>query len=307
VTDLLAPAVSARPDAHGMVEVYDFSRPTTLAREHSRALELVFETFARQWGTQLTAKVRVVSQVTSEQVAMLTYDEYAASLPPLTAMVLLPIRGATAKAVLQFPLDAVLTWVSHALGATKPQPTPERTFTLIEQALVRKIVEDGLDDLRYSLGSLLVQDIGVGTIQYNSQFAQAAAKSDLMIVASFTIRVGESVSDATLAIPAEVLLPQLGEPRVTVSAVDAQELLDAQLAHVPVGLSLQFQPAAVLPARVLGLAVGDLIPLPHPQHRPLTVTVDGEPVATAAVGASGSRLAGIITATTIPSNTERSA
>ncbi|MFZ7087976.1 flagellar motor switch protein FliM [Curtobacterium sp. RRHDQ10] len=290
----VVPAGGDRRHDPRAVEVYDFRRPTTLAREHSRALELAFETFARQWGTQLTAKVRVLSQVTCEQLAMLTYDEYAASLPPLTGMILLPVEGAVPKAVIQFPLDAALTWVSHALGAPRPLPTPERTFTVIEQALIRKLVDDALDDLRYSLGSLLVQQISVGSFQYNSQFAQAAAKSDLMIVATFAIRVGERVAPGTLAIPAEVLLPQLGETTPTISAAHARDLLDAQLANVPVGVSLRLAPADVLPAAVLGLAVGDVVALPHPQHRPLTITVDGEPIGTAAVGANGSRLAGIV-------------
>jgi flagellar motor switch protein FliM len=279
-------------------EVYDFARPSTLAREHARVLELAFETFARQWGTQLTAKVRAVSQVTCEQVQMTTYDEYAASLPALTGMVLLPITGLTPKGVLQVPLDAALTWVSHALGASKPLPTPDRTFTPIEQALVRKIVEDALDDLRYSFGGLLAQDVTVGGFQFNSQFAQAAQKGDLMIVASFSIRVGDRIAPGTLALPAEAVLPQLGEAAAHVSPADARALLDAQLESVPVGVSLRFAPAAVLPTQVLRLAVGDVLPLPHPQHRPLTIAVDGEPVGTAAVGANGSRLAGIVVTTT---------
>lgn len=279
-------------------EVYDFARPSTLAREHARVLELAFETFARQWGTQLTAKVRAVSQVTCEQVEMTTYDEYAASLPALTGMVLLPITGLTPKGVLQVPLDAALTWVSHALGASKPLPTPDRTFTPIEQALVRKIVEDALDDLRYSFGGLLAQDVAVGGFQFNSQFAQAAQKGDLMIVASFSIRVGDRIAPGTLALPAEAVLPQLGEAAAHVTPADARALLDAQLESVPVGVSLRFAPAAVLPTQVLRLAVGDVLPLPHPQHRPLTIAVDGEPVGTAAVGANGSRLAGIVVTTT---------
>ena len=279
-------------------EVYDFARPSTLAREHARVLELAFETFARQWGTQLTAKVRAVSQVTCEQVQMTTYDEYAASLPALTGMVLLPITDLTSKGVLQLPLDAALTWVSHALGASKPLPTPDRTFTPIEQALVRKIVEDALDNLRYSFGGLLAQDVTVRGFQFNSQFAQAAQKGDLMIVASFSIRVGDRIAPGTLALPAEAVLPQLGEAAAHVSPADARALLDAQLESVPVGVSLRFAPAAVLPTQVLRLAVGDVLPLPHPQHRPLTIAVDGEPVGTAAVGANGSRLAGIVVTTT---------
>ncbi|ROQ37354.1 flagellar motor switch protein FliM [Frondihabitans sp. PhB188] len=281
------------------VEVYDFRRPTTLAREHSRVLELGFETFARQWGTQLTAKVRVISQVTCEQVEMTTYDDFAASLPATTAMVLCPLDGVTAKAVIQFPSAAALGWVTHMLGGTTTAATvlPERKFTPIEQALVRRLMDDALEDLRYSLGSLLVTPISVGGFQYNSQFAQAAAKSDLMIVASFEIRVGEASAPATLALPAEILLPQLGETNPMATTANARELVDAQLAQVPVDVGLQFLPARVLPSAVLDLAVGDLLALPHPAHRPLDVTVGGIPVGRAAVGANGSRLAGIIVTT----------
>ena len=121
-----------------------------------------------------------------------------------------------------------------------------------------------------------------------------------MIVAAFSIRVGDRVAPGTLALPAEAVLPQLGEDATSVSAADARALLDAQLANVPVGVSLHFAPAAVLPTQVLRLAVGDVLPLPHPQHRPLTIAVDGEPVGTAAVGANGSRLAGIVVTTTDP-------
>jgi flagellar motor switch protein FliM len=273
------------------VEVYDFRRPTTLAREHARVLELAFETFARQWGTQLTAKVRVLSHATSEQVEMLPYDEYASSLPPTTAMVLCRLEGVNAKAVIQFPMSAALSWVAHMLGGNGAINAPDRKFTQIEYALVRGLIDDALEDLRYSLGSLLVTPISVEGIQYNSQFAQAAATQDLMIVASFAIRVGDITSDATLAIPAEVLLPQLGEANPTSPTVGARELVENQLAHVPVEVSLRLAPARVRPADILNLAVGDVLPLPHPQHRPLDVAVGGHRLGCAAVGANGTRLA----------------
>ncbi|MEX1080045.1 MAG: flagellar motor switch protein FliM [Homoserinimonas sp.] len=276
------------------VELYDFRRPTTLAREHSRVLELSFETFARQWGTQLTAKVRVVSQVTCEEVLMQTYDEYAAALPPTTTMVLCELEGADPKAVIQFPAAAGLSWVSHMLGAATGGNPPERKFTLIEQALVRRLMEDALEDLRYSLGQMLVNPISLDVIQYNSQFAQAAATADLMIVSTYTVRVGDNTSTATLAIPADLLLPQLGEANPTVSADNARELVTSQLSRAPVEVSLRLKPATVNPARILDLAVGDVLHLPHPRHRPLDVAVEGQPLAQAAVGSNGSRLACVI-------------
>ncbi|MCG2621663.1 flagellar motor switch protein FliM [Arthrobacter sp. I2-34] len=295
VQDHVQSSVPAKPAP--TVEVYDFRRPTTLAREHSRVLELAFETFARQWGTQLTAKVRVISQVTSEQVLMQTYDDYAASLPPTTAMVLCALEDITGKAVIQFPASAALTWVAHMLGGNGSDTIPERKFTQVEQALIKRLMEDALEDLRYSLGSLLTTPIGLDSIHYNSQFAQAAATNDLMIVATFEIRVGDNVAPATVAFPAEVLLAQLRDAFPMSNTANARSLIEAHLAQLPVDVSLQFAPIQVTPRDVLGLAVGDVLPLPHPQHRPLDVAIGGQPLAHAAVGANGSRLAGVIVTT----------
>ena len=287
-------AVDGAPATPKQVDVYDFRRPTTLAREHSRVLELAFDTFARQWGTQLTTKVRIRSQVSCEHVQMLSYDAYAASLPPTTAMVLCALDGIDAKMVIQFPTAAGLSWVAYMVGGG-PTPEPgERKFTQIEQALVGRVIEDALEDLRYSFGSLLVNDLAVDTIHYNSQFAQAAATTDLMIVAAFSVRVGGGSCLATVAIPADALLPQLGETNPTSTTAGAAELLKSQLEWVPVEVALRLAPASVMPSQILDLAVGDLLPLPHPHHRPLDLAVDGQPLARAAVGANGSRLACVV-------------
>jgi flagellar motor switch protein FliM len=288
------------------VEVYDFRRPTTLTREHSRLLELALETFARQWGTQLTAKVRMISRVTCEQIIMETYDEYASSLPAVTTMILCSLEGMDARAVIQFPAVAALTWVSYMLGSNHPQVVEERKFTQIELALVRRLFDDALEDLRYSLGPLLEKGISIASIQYNSQFAQAAATADLMIVATFAIRVGDSSTTATLAIPAPALLPQLGQPMIPPATGNTRDQVAAQLGWVPVDVALSLTPVFVKPSRVLDLAVGDLLNIPHPEHRPLNLTVDGETLARAAVGANGARLACVVVEAT-DGSTERPA
>jgi flagellar motor switch protein FliM len=292
-------AVGAPAKPAPTVELYDFRRPTTLAREHARVLELAFETFARQWGTQLTANVRVVSQVSCEQVIMQSYDEYASGLPSMTAMVLCTLGSSEAKAVVQLPAAAALGWVAYMLGSVKPRPVEERKFTQIEQALMRRLFDDALEDLRYSFGPLLVTPIAVDGIQYNSQFAQAAATADLMIVASFIVRVGDTSTEATLAIPAEVLLPQLGEANPTTTVANARDLVAAQLSGVPVEVALRLTPARVTPAEILGLTVGDVLPIPHPAHRPFELAVDGQVLARGAAGANGARLAVVVVSTSL--------
>lgn len=267
-----------------------------MAREHARALGVALETFARQWGVQLTAKLRVASEVTFGKVELQTYDEYAASLPATTVMVLCTVEGSSGKAIVHVPTPAVLSWIGRMIGATTPIPADARPLTAIEQALVRRLVDDALEDFRYCLGSLLTAELELDEIRFDSQFAQAGATTDLMVVSSFVLRVGDSETTATIALPAAAMLAVAAEAD-HLPPVPAASLIREQLSRVPVDVTVEFSASPVTPGLVLGLVVGDLIPLQHPRHRPLDVRVDGHPLARAAVGASGSRLAVVVVPT----------
>jgi flagellar motor switch protein FliM len=276
---------------------YDFRRPTALAREQSRILELAFETFARQWGTQLTAKVRVRCRVELDQVRLQTYDDYTAGLPTLTTMVLLELPDEAPRAVIQFPVGAALTWIGHMLGATAEQaPDAERELTALEQTLVRRLMSDAVEDLRYSLGDLLTVAPLVRSLRFNAQFAQAAGPNEPMVVAAFTVTFGDRSCPATLALPSAALLPQLGGS-VPNAGARSGDLIAAALELVPLAVSVRLAPVPVRPGQILDLAVGDLIPVPHARTRPLDVAVDDRVLATAAVGSTGSRLACVIVTT----------
>jgi flagellar motor switch protein FliM len=277
--------------AEPAVEAYDFRRPTTLAREHSRVLEAAFDSFARQWGTQLTAKVRTKSTATTESVVVQTYDEYVASLPTVTCMVRCVLGDTAAKMVVQFPTPAALGWVARMLGGSSDKAGLERKLTPIEHALVKALVEESLDVLAYSLGPLLPTEARVESIQHNSQFAQAAAPSDLMVVVTCGVQVGEGVSAVTFAIPADALLPQLGAVNPVASTENAAGLTREQVAQVPVEVAVRLASVSVTPEQVLALAVGDTVSLPHQSRDPFVVTVGGQDLARAMVVRVGSRAA----------------
>jgi flagellar motor switch protein FliM len=295
VTTLPATATSDAAPHRADVDVYDFRRPTTLAREHSRVLEVAFETFARQWGTQLTANTRTRCLVSFRQVVMLSYNEYAASLPAATTMVLCATGSEESRAVLQFPATAAMSWIGHMLGGDGNHGEQERHLTPMEQTLLRKLVDDVLDDLRYSLGSLLSKDLVFSSIHHNSQFAQAAAPTDLMVVATFAVVSGEQSAQATLAVPAEILLRHLAAPNPVVTSVNVRDQVRAQVARVPVDVSLRLPAVPVTHTAVLQMAVGDVIPLHFFHTNPLDVAVNGQRFARAAVGANGSRMACVVT------------
>ncbi|GAA3666017.1 hypothetical protein GCM10022202_30230 [Microbacterium marinilacus] len=289
---VLAPA-----DAAPAVEPYDFGRPATLAREHARVLELAFETFARQWATQLTDKIRVRAHVGLQQVSLRTYAEYADSLPPTTTIVVCSLPDVEGKGIVQFPLSAALSWIVQMVGGRPVDIAEERALTPVEQALIRHLTAGALDHLGNALGGLFPRGLTVAGIQYSPQFAQLASAGDLVVVAQFSLLLGERPVPASVMLPAHLVLERLNVDNPTAPAETAPRLIRRQVEETPVDLSLRLAPLTVHPADVLGLSVGDLIRVPHAHDRPLDLVAGDVPVATAAVGTSGARLACVVTAT----------
>lgn len=288
VQDFVSGSVLA--SAAPSIESYDFQRPTTLGRDQMRALTLAFENFARQWATQLTAMTHVVAVASVESIEVERYGEYAEALPPVTAMVLLKVHEHTGRAVLQINSDAALRWIGLMLGGDGSIEPPVRSFTVIESAIMDRLVEYVIEDLTYSLGELLSGSLEMDSIQYNPQMAQATTAAEFMLVVRFTVSIGKKSSTATIAFPLDAVAPRAGHLRADAANDPTRVRVDA----VPVSVSLQLEPAIVGPGDILGLAEGDLIRLPHPQLRPLNLTVGGHTLAGAAVGANGSRLACVI-------------
>jgi flagellar motor switch protein FliM len=272
----------------------------TMAREHARVLEMAFETFARQWGNQLTARLRAMAQVTLDGLSLQTYDEYVRSLPGTTAMMLCTIEQSRQTAVVQVPVSTTSVWIDYLLGGPGTGDAREdRELTEIELTLVRGVMQAALGDLGYAFSSLTPLDVTLRAVQYNPQFVQAVPASDAVLVATFQMRVGEREDLATVMFPAELLLAAVRQTDGVNgrSAEDqrAHELavldLETAVEEVPVEVAVRFAPVVVRPRDVVGLAVGDVVPLSHPSSQPLDVVVDGVVLARAAAGNNGSRLA----------------
>lgn len=258
------------------------------------------ETFARQWGTQLTARLRQIAAGNSEGLTLRSYDEYVRSLPPTTAMILCTVEQTRQTAVVQMPVPTLMAWVDFLLGGTGVAAVddPERELTEIEWTLVRTLLQHALADLTYAFASLLPLDLTIRSVQYNPQFVQAAAATDPVLVATLTLQLAERNDTATLMLPAEMILSALRESEAQVRSDDEERAhaaaladLDTAVHTVPVEVSVRMQPMTVLPREVLQLKIGDVIPLHHPRSAPLDVVVGTAVLAKAAVGTNGTRLA----------------
>ena len=280
---------------------FDFRRPTQFSREHARALQIVNETFARQFTTILSTTLRAVSSVSVTSVDHLSYDEYVRSSPNPSFLALIQLDPLPGAGVLQLPLGVAMAAVDRLLGGTGDGRQPERALTDIESALLRELVHRVLRELDYAFESLCKVTTSILALESNPQFAQIAAPSDMVVVSTFDVRIGTQESPATLCLPFAALQPALeqaagpalfgdrkGDPQESSRAVAVR------LGGAPVDVAVRFSTVALTSTEILGLRVGDVLPLRHPVSEPLSVCASDRVCASAVPGAKGRRLAFMI-------------
>ena len=281
---------------------FDFRRPSKFSRDHARALQIVHETFARQFTTILSTTLRSVSQVTVSSVDHVSYDEYVRSSPELSFLAILNIDPLPGAGILQLPLDIAMSAIDRLLGGTGEGKQPLRALTDIESSLLRELVQRVLRELDYAFESLVKTSTSIVALESNPQFAQVAASSDMVVVATYDVRIGSREASATLCVPFTALQPVLetvngnalfadrkgGDPE------EAARAVAARLTGVPVDVAVRFDAVTLTSAEILDLQLGDVLPLRHPVNAPLSVVAAGRTCAAAVPGSKGRRLAFMI-------------
>ncbi|WP_432546527.1 flagellar motor switch protein FliM [Kineococcus sp. SYSU DK004] len=293
-----------RSRRRGVPVPYDFRRPTKLSRQHARVLEITYEAFCRQWATLLSSTLRTTVQVELDGIQQYSYDEYAAELPMPTVMAVVDPEPLVGAGVLHVDTPLLLSCVERMLGGAGKPGQPQRVLTDIEAVLAKGLLERTLVELAASLTSIVDLKPRLTSLEQNPQFAQAAAATDVMIVAAFHLQVEQASGTATLAMPLDPLSAALSAAELRVASPEElrvrrlmRDRLDDHLEHIPVDVSVRFTAAQMRPDEILALVPGDVIRLPHTADTPLEVVASDVHVASAVAGSRGQRLACLIVPT----------
>ncbi len=298
----MATAIGGKGSGQGTAVPFDFRRPNKFSRDHIRAFQIVHETFARQLSTVLATSLRAVAQVTLRSVEQVTYDEYVRSLANPSYLTILSLNPLPGAAMFQLPLPIAFAAVDRLLGGTGESLSPKRPLTEIESNIMRALTERALRELEYSYESLVRVEAEIVQQEFNPQFAQVAAPSDMAITVIFDMRIGEKRGTATLCIPYDTMQPvleslasqQLFADRTGRDPEAWAASLSAAVSEAPVDLRVTFDTVALASSDILELAIGDVIPLEHHIDAPLTVSVDDVACYRAVTGRHGKRLACLI-------------
>jgi flagellar motor switch protein FliM len=233
-----------------------------------------------------------------------SYDDYVATLPNPCFIATFTLEPLAGKGLLAYPLDIAMSSVDHMLGGSGAADQPDRPMTVMERTITNHLLTRLLQEFTASFNHIVDLQPELSDVEYNPQLAQAAAGSDTVMVATYTIAIGSRSGQATLVLPFSsfaAALNNAASPQLSESAQAkrrrAAEALAERLNLVPVDVSVRFTPLEVSSEDLLSLAVGDVLLLRHPQDAPLEVTTNDVTFAFAIASNHRRRLAAAIVPT----------
>jgi flagellar motor switch protein FliM len=298
-----APAVEAPPTQifsrarrdREKVEIcpYDFKRPERISKDQMRALEMLHETFARNFGASLSGFLRTIVEVRVSSATQMTYQEFISGLPNPTSFNLVrcpPLEGQICLEVSPLVLYPIIDRLLG--GSNKELFVPQRPMTLIETKLLQKILARGMAALSEAWAGIRKIDFSLGEMESNPQLVQIVPPNEVVVVIGFEVKLTNRAGSMALCIPYNAIEPLIedlsaqswfvtgknhGEggtaERIAGGLSGARVELDATLATTTISL-----------AELRALEVGDLIVTSRPATSPAVLGVEGKAKFLAQIG-----------------------
>src|ERR1700754_430661 len=120
---------------------YDFRRPSRLSKNQIRTFQTVHEDFAEAFGYYLVSKLQTVVSISVNSVDQLFYSEFILSVSNPSCLYVFDIEGTDGSGILEISPQLAFAIVERLLGGGTDAPKKSRAITVIEQAVVRGIIE----------------------------------------------------------------------------------------------------------------------------------------------------------------------
>ena len=286
-----------RGRAHGEPQPFDPRHPARLSPDHRRALAVVHESFANRLTTVLATRLRTVARVAVTGTEQIAYGDFMSSTPDpacLAVISLLPLPG---TGVLRIDLPLAMAICDRMLGGTGEGPHPDRALSDIESNLLRGLLDSVMHELSAAYAPLLTMQPAIVRQESKAQLVRGAAPGSTMISVDLEVLLGEQLANVTLCLPLATIGPALESFAGTGSLAtntEAASLVATGLMDAAIDVSVRFRPITLTSHEILGLEVGDVVPLRHMASAPLTVAAADVPVTVGVPGRRGRRLACLI-------------
>ncbi|MEI6317652.1 MAG: flagellar motor switch protein FliM [Pseudomonadota bacterium] len=287
----------ADDDSSDGIRPYDIGRQERIVRGRMPTLELINERFARLLRISLYGYLRRSPEIAVGPVRVIKYSDFTRNLPVPTNLNLVhakPLRGTSL-----FVLDPNLVFqIIDCLfgGSGKIHTRVEgRDFTVTELRIIQNVLKLSFADYEKSWHSVHPLKFEYVRSEMNTQFANIATPTEVVVVSTFTIDLGSGGGEFNICMPYAMLEP-LRDMIYSGMQADRSEsdarwvtMLKRQIQDAEVALVANLGTATVTLRDLMQLEVGDVIGLDMPPS--IVADIDGIPVLDCSYGVAEGRYA----------------
>lgn len=268
----------------GGVRPYNLATQDRIVRGRMPGLEIINERFARQFRIGLFNFMRRTAEISVGPVRVMKYSEFIRNLIVPTNLNLVHIKPLRGTALLIFDPNLVFLVVDSMFGGDGRfhMRVEGRDFTPTEQRIIQRMLEVAFEELKRSWDPVFKVDFEYVRSEMNTQFANIATPSEVVVTTTFNIELGEGGGDFHMCMPYAMIEPirdlLYGGLQGERLEVDERwtRVLTKQIQNAEVDLVATLGQTSVTLGQILNLKVGDVISLDIPDA--VIAEVDNIPV-----------------------------
>ena len=249
---------------------YDFRRPNRISKNQIRFLQNIHETFSEVFGYYLVSKLQTIVSVDLTAVDQLFYSEFILSVNSPGCLYIFDIDGTEGSGILEVSPNLALNLVERMLGGSAETQQKARSITPIEQAVLRNLIEHLFSDLSNAWDVIGGMKFKLNRMESEADFVQIAPASEIVIVLSFDVHIGQNSYSMTLCYPTfslEDKLNKLNVQTMASSSINSNKTkntnsalnIKKQMEKTVLPISVELGQTSITVADLLKLEVGDLI------------------------------------------------
>ena len=268
----------------GAAHTYDIGKQERIVRGRMPTLEMINERFARMFRIGLFNFMRRSAEISVSPVKVLKYSEFVRNLVVPTNLNLVRFKPLRGTALFIFDPNLVFLIVDNLFGGDGRfhMRVEGRDFTPTEQRVIRRLLDVVLGEYKKSWDPVHPIEFEYVRSEMNPQFANVATPTEVVVVTTFSIELGEGGGDFHVCMPYAMIEPirDLLTSSMQGERLDVDDrwlrLMAQQVQDAQVDLVTSLGDATVTLREVMEMKVGDIIPLRIPDT--LTAEVSGVPV-----------------------------
>jgi flagellar motor switch protein FliM len=258
---------------------YDFSCPDRIPVDQVRAMQQVYETLARAFGSCVSAYLHTLVSVSLQRVEQLSFGEFQRWITPPVTVVPLKMHPHNARAILQLSHAAVFPILEVLLGgAAKPAAIIDREITQIERCVFEPVLRLLVQELRVAWQSVSPIEFGIEEHAAPMQIVASIAPAEAFVAVGFELRIGEAAGSLNLGLPSRVIRTVMHDSQTRKHAVveDCTKMLRL-VQNAELNAEVRLNGARVLFRDLMNVEVGDVLTFDHPLGKEVELELNGTP------------------------------